>query len=166
MTTIDLQDREELIDRMEQFPLRLAEIISEASDEELKKAGPGGSAGAVEVLAYLRDFEELFLERLTLTLTEDNPRFVRVEDSLWPIERDYVNQDPLVMLHDFVEYRRQVVETLSDLPVADWERAGQHPVLGKLTVRNYAERVIERDQEYEAQLLRVLGRVADSPGSL
>ncbi|HLT20962.1 MAG TPA: DinB family protein [Thermomicrobiales bacterium] len=164
MTTLDLQDREELIDRLEQFPLRLDEIVSAASDEDLKKAGPGGSPGPVEVLAYLRDFEELFLERLTLMLNEDSPRFTRVEDSLWPIERDYVNQDPLVMLHDFVEYRRQVVEILSSLPPADWERAGQHPVLGQLTVRSYAERVLERDREYEEQLLRVLGNRNDSQG--
>jgi len=161
MTTIDLQDREELIDQLEQFPLRLNEIVSAASDEDLKKAGPGGSPGPVEVLAYLRDFEELFLERLNLMLTEDNPRFARVEDSLWPIERDYVNQDPLATLHDFVEYRRRVIEVLSNLPVSDWERSGQHPVLGTLTVRSYAERVVERDREYEEQLLRVLGHRDD-----
>lgn len=157
MTTIDLHDREDLIDRLEQFPLRLEELVSAASEEDLKKAGPGGSPGAVEILAYLRDFEELFLERLQLMLAEDSPRFARVEDSLWPIERDYVNQDPRVMLNDFVDYRRQVIETLSDLPVADWERAGQHPVLGQLTVRRYADRVLERDAEYEEQLLQILG---------
>jgi hypothetical protein len=157
MTTIDLQDREDLIDRLEQFPLELDELVASASDEELKKAGPGGSPGAVEILAYLRDFEELFHDRLVLMLAESNPRFARVEDSLWPIERDYVNQDPLVMLHEFVEYRRRVIEILADLPIPDWERIGQHPTMGQITVRTYTERVVERDKDYHQQLLRVLG---------
>ncbi len=162
MTTIDLEDREDLIDRLEQFPLELDELVAAASDQELKKAGPGGSPGAVEILAYLRDFEELFHDRLVLMLAEDNPRFARVENSLWPIERDYVSQDPLVMLHDFVEYRRHVVEILADLPIADWERIGQHPVMGQITIRYYADRVVERDQEHHEQLLRVLGYPSDA----
>ncbi len=157
MITIDLADREELIDRLEQFPLRLDTLIAEATPEALAKAGPGGSPGAVELLAYLRDFEELFHERTSLMIAEDNPRLARVEDSLWPIERDYVNQDPLMTLHDFIELRRQDVAILLDLPVAGWERTGQHPVHGNITVRQYAERVIERDEEYEERLRQLLG---------
>ena len=157
MTTIDIQDREELIDRLERTPVLVNELVADASEEDLRKAGPGGSLGAVEVLSYLRDFEQLFIDRLSLMIVEDNPRFDRVEDSLWPIERDYVNQDPLVMLHDFVELRRQTVQILLDLPIADWDRAGRHPSLGHLTIRRYVDNVLNRDEEYLDQLRDVLG---------
>lgn len=158
MTTIDIQDREELIDLLEQTPLLVNELVAEQSDDDLRKAGPGGSLGAVEVLSYLRDFEELFLTRLTIMIDEDNPRIEWVEDSLWPIERDYVNRDPLVMLHEFVELRAQSVQTLVDLPISGWERTGRHPSLGQVTIRRYAELVVVRDQDYLDQLRAALGQ--------
>jgi hypothetical protein len=162
MTTIDQQDRDTLIDTLEQYPARIQSIVADASEAELRKAGPSGGPGAVETVCFMRDFEELFLERLTRMLDEDDPRLTRVEDSLWPIERDYVHQDPLETLHDFIDYRRQVVELLEDLPINAWERTGRHPSLGQLTVRQYAERVVERDRDLERQLLSALGRAKDS----
>lgn len=157
MTTIDQQDRDTLIDNLEQYPARIQAIVAEASEEELRKAGPSGGPGAVETVCFMRDFEELFLERITAMIEEDDPRMTRVEDSLWPIERDYVNQDPLETLHDFIDFRRQVVELLEDLPINAWERIGRHPSMGKVTVRQYAERIVERDLDLERQLLAALG---------
>jgi hypothetical protein len=161
MTTIDQQDRDTLIDTLEQYPARIQAIVADATDEQLRKAGPSGGPGAVGTVCFMRDFEELFLERLTRMIEEDDPRLTRVEDSLWPIERDYVNQDPLETLHDFIDYRRQVVELLEDLPINAWERTGHHPSLGQFTVRQYAERVLERDRDLERQLLAALGRGGD-----
>lgn len=163
MTTIDIEDREELIERLEQTPLVVNDLVVDASDEDLRKAGPGGSLGAVEILSFLRDLEELFLERIGLMVVEENPRLERVEDSLWPIERDYVNREPLVMLHEFVELRRQTVQMLVDLPIADWERPGRHPSIGPVTIRRYVEHVVERDDEYVGQLKAVLGEPLPPP---
>ena len=164
MTTIDIQDREDLIDHLEQTPLLANDLVANASEADLRRAGPGGSLGAVEVLAYLHDFEELFLGRLDTMIAEDNPRLEWVEDSLWPIERDYIERDPVVTLHQFVELRRLTVQTLARLPVAEWDRIGQHPALGRVTIRRYVERVIERDKEYLSQLRTVL-RPPQSPDS-
>jgi hypothetical protein len=161
MTTIDVQDREDLIDSLEQTPVLASELVADQVDEQLRRAGPGGSLGAVEVLSYLRDFEDLFLGRLIMMVEGDNPRIEWVEDSLWPIERDYVNQDPLVMLQEFVEMRSQTVQILIDLPIPDWERTGRHPVMGQVSIRRYVERVGERDTEYLDQLRAALGQSAN-----
>jgi len=158
MTTIDIQDREDLIESLEQTPVLANELVADQEDAQLRKAGPGGSLGAVEVLSYLRDFEDLFLGRLMLMVEEDNPRIEWVEDSLWPIERDYVNQIPLLMLHEFVEMRSQTVQILFNLPIADWERSGRHPAMGQVTIRRYVERVVARDREYLDQLRAALGQ--------
>jgi len=160
MTTIDIQDREELIDLLERTPVLASELVADQSDDDLRKAGPGGSLGAVEVLSYLRDFEELFLSRLTIIIEADNPRLEWVEDSLWPIERDYVHRDPLAMLQDFVALRNQTVQTLLDSPIAVWERTGRHPALGQVTIRRYVERVVQRDGEYIDQLRAALGETS------
>ena len=164
MTTLDIQDREDLIDRLEQTPLLANDLVAAASEADLRRAGPGGSLGAVEVLAYLHDFEELFLTRLDQMIAEENPRLEWVEDSLWPIERDYVERDPVVTLHQFVDLRSLTVQTLARLPVADWDRIGRHPALGQITIRRYVERVLERDNEYLRQLRRVLRQRQSTSG--
>lgn len=157
MTTIDIQDREALIDALEETPIVAGNVVADQEEADLRKAGPGGSLGAVEVLSYLRDFEELFYDRLTTMIEDDNPRLEWVEDSLWPIERDYVNREPVTMLQEFVELRSQTVQILVDLPIGDWERTGRHPSLGQVTIRRYVERVVARDSEYITQLRAALG---------
>lgn len=156
MTTIDAEAREDLIDLLDSFRSRLQELVESATEEQLRAAGPGGGWGGVEILCHLRDLEELFIERVELMLDEDNPQLEAVEDSLWPIARDYLNQDPFEALEEFVELRRQVVETLENLEISEWSRTGRHPRMGQITVRDYAERVVERDGEHEAMLHRAL----------
>lgn len=156
MTTIDAEAREDLIDLLDSFRSRLQALVESVTDEQLRAAGPGGGWGGVEILCHLRDLEELFIERVDLMLDEDNPQLEAVEDSLWPIARDYLNQDPFEALEEFVELRRQTVDTLENLEISEWGRTGRHPRLGQITVRDYAERAVERDGEHEAMLLRAL----------
>ncbi|MFW6075951.1 MAG: DinB family protein [Chloroflexota bacterium] len=159
MTTIDAEDREELIDRLQEFPARLQARIETVEDEEaLKRAGPGGGWGGVEILCHLRDLEALFLERLELMLEEDNPNIDVVEDSLWPIQRDYLSQDPFEAFEEFTDLRRQSVEILLDTDVAGWARTGRHPVFGQITIRDFAERINERDLDHEKQLIAALNQ--------
>lgn len=159
MTTIDSEDREALIDRLQDFPARLQTRLETVEDEKaLRRAGPGGGWGGVEILCHLRDLEELFLERLELMLEEDNANIDVVEDSLWPIQRDYLSQDPFEAFEEFVDYRRQTVELLLDTEVADWERTGRHPVFGRITIRDFAERITARDLDHEKQLIAALNQ--------
>lgn len=158
MTTIDQEDRDQLIDRLEGYPSHIYSLIDGVNDDALRQAGPGGGWGAVEILCHLRDLEELFLDRVTLMLDEDNPRLQKVEDSLWPIDRDYINQDPHEAFNEFAEYRRQTVHILDNASLQDWSRTGRHPVFGQITVQAYAERVVQRDEEHERQLLEALNQ--------
>lgn len=156
MTTIDAEAREDLVDLLDSFPTRLQELVESETEQQLRAAGPGGGWGGVEILCHLRDLEELFLERMDLMLDEDNPQLEAVEDSLWPIARDYINQDPLEALEEFIELRRQAVDILENAEISEWGRTGRHPRMGQITIRDYAERVVERDGEHEALLHKAL----------
>lgn len=158
MTTIDQEDRDKLIDRLESYPAHIYDLIDGVNDDALRQAGPAGGWGAVEILCHLRDLEELFLDRITIMLDEDNPRLAKVEDSLWPIDRDYINQDPYEAFNEFADYRRQTVNILDNANLQHWSRTGRHPVFGQITVQEYAERVVERDEEHERQLLEALNQ--------
>lgn len=156
MTTIDAEEREALIDALRTYPRQLTEIVNAAGPNELKRAGPGGSWGAVEALCYLRDSEEVFITRMTRMLDEQNPTFPVVEDSLWPIDRDYLGQNPQQVLAEFTALRRTSSELLLEASLGDWGRTGKHPLLGQITLRDYAEHVAQRDAEHLRQIRAAL----------
>ena len=162
MAMIDTESRDALIDALAEFPARLHEMIAGTSDDELTRAGPEGSWGVVEVLCQMRDREEIFVQRIQRIIAEDDPTFETIDDSLWPIDRDYHAQDPRQVLEDFAERRAKLVDMLEDLKVSDWSREGHLPRKGSVTIGWYAEYIAAHDTEHLAQVRQAL-RVESVP---
>ncbi len=111
-----------------------------------------GGWGVVEVLAHLRDWEEVFLERLELTATEDDPFLPAQDDELWPIERDYRGQDPARTLDRFREDRAKTLAFLHGLPADDWNRPANHGIVGAVTILWLADHICDHDAEHLEQV--------------
>jgi hypothetical protein len=156
MTTIDTESRDKLIDALVEYPAKLHELIAGAEDDDLVRAGPEGSWGVVEVLCHLRDWERIYVQRVQRMSEEDDPTFEAVDDSLWPIDRDYHAQNPREVLEDFAEYRAKLVDLLEELSVADWVREGHVPRQGRVTIGWYADHVAAHDLEHLQQIRQAL----------
>jgi hypothetical protein len=153
---IDQEDIDQLLDNLREFPDRLRDLTANADDDELSRAAAGGGWGPVEIFCHLRDIEELFVERVGRILNEDEPILPVVDESLWPIERDYAAQNARVALEQFAEHRSQFTRLLSRLDPPDWHRRGHHTELGEQTVLWYARHAAEHDAVHEAQLRELL----------
>ena len=162
MTTIDTEARDTLIDALAEYPARLHELIAGTDDAELTRAGPEGSWGVVEVLCHLRDWERIYVQRVQRMIHEDDPTFESVDDSLWPIDRDYHAQDPRDVLENFAEHRSKLVDLLEGISTADWSREGHVPRQGRVTVGWYAEHIASHDAEHLSQVRQAL-RVENVP---
>ena len=153
---IGAQQSQALIEQLRRYPDRLRGIIADTDDDELTRAGAGGGWGPVEVFCHLRDIDELFVERVTRMLTEDDPFIPVVDETLWPIERDYASQDPRVALDEFAERRARFVEILAGLTPEQWLRRGHHEESGEQTIFWYAQHATEHDAMHEQQLRDLL----------
>lgn len=153
---IDQDDIDLLLDRLRDFPDRLRELTADAEDDDLARAGAGGGWGAVEVFCHLRDIEELFIIRTGRILAEDEPLLPVVDETLWPIERDYAAQNPRAALEQFAENRAQFTRMLSRLGPPDWHRRGHHAELGEQTIAWYARHAAEHDAVHEQYLRELL----------
>lgn len=162
MTTIDTESRDKLIDALVEYPARLHELVSGAEDDELTRAGPEGSWGAIEVLCHLRDWERIYVKRVRRMKEEDDPTFEAVDDTLWPIDRDYHAQNPHEVLEDFAEHRSRLVDLLEEMSVGDLSREGHVPRQGRVTIGSYVEHIAEHDREHLQQVRQAL-RVEDVP---
>lgn len=154
---IDHDDIDRLLDRLREFPDRLRALIADVRDDELSRAAAGGGWGPVEIFCHLRDIEELFVARVGRMLAEDVPFLPVVDETLWPIERDYASQNARVALEQFAENRAQFTRMLSRADPAGWLRRGQHAELGEQTVLWYARHAAEHDATHELRLRELLG---------
>lgn len=145
-----------LLERLRSTPDRLRAIVAGTSDPDLTRAGAGGGWGPVEVFCHLRDIDDLFIERITRMLNEDDPFLQVVDETLWPIERDYASQDPRAALEEFAANRDELVGILAALTPREWERRGYHEESGEQTVRWYAAHAAEHDAMHEQQLCQLL----------
>lgn len=153
---IDADQIDNLLDTLRNAPHRLRDIVAGRDDAELTRAAVGGGWGPVEVFCHLRDADELFIERAGRILTEDDPYLPAVDETLWPIEREYSLQNPWVALEQFAENRARFTGMLSDLSEEQWRRCGHHAELGEQTIRWYAQYAAEHDATHEQQLRELL----------
>lgn len=153
---LDGQRIDALVDRLREFPRRLQALAHGRSEEDLSRASGDGGWGAVDNFCHLRDLEELFIERVSRIVNEDHPWMPVVDETLWPIEREYDQQNPHIALEQFAENRARFVSMLASLSSEQWLRRGHHAELGDQTVLWYAEHAVEHDAAHEAGLRELL----------
>ena len=135
----------------------LVAMVGEVDAETLAhRPAPDAWAG-VEVVCHLRDLEESFLDRLTLILAAEEPRFPTTHPGRWAIERQYLRQDARAAAATFAARRTETLTLLAALPSAAWERAGrQADSRGRRTVDDFLTVMAWHDENHLAQLRRAL----------
>ena len=76
------EDRQLLRD-LAAFPDRIRQLIAGRSLGKLREPASDGGWGVVDNLCHLRDWQQVFLERAQLIVSEDDPVLEALDDSLW-----------------------------------------------------------------------------------
>lgn len=121
--TKTLRARETILRELAAFPGEFQRLVIRPQGREaLLRPATNGGWGVVEILAHLRDWEEVYAERIIAIVETHVPRLPSLDDSLWAIERDYRGQNPVETLEDLTEIRKKTVEVLTQLPPEAWQR--------------------------------------------
>lgn len=153
-----LRSREHILEQLESFPADLARVIfaDHVTTEDIYRPGNDGGWGIAEILPHLRDWEEIYFERARRIVEEDHPHIPGYDDSLWAIERDYSGQDPAEVFEEFSALRGEHIALLRSLTPEQWQRTGEHSMLGTITLQFMEDKVLEHDIERLAQAREVL----------
>ncbi len=149
-------DRTDLLDKLKRAPGRMQRLIEDHPDDLLCQAGDGGGWGAVEIMAFLRDWDVVIDDRLTLMLEEDEPEFESEDPDLWSIERDYHAEIPAEVNKEFKVGREALIARLEKLGDTAWKRTAQTPEGNIITVAELIQGVVENDQEYLNRMRNLL----------
>lgn len=147
----------DIVTRLAAFPKELQDLIDGRDDHELRRAAAGGGWGPVEVFCHLRDLDALFVERVERILHEDEPYFPEVDETLWPIERDYASQDPRRALDEFAANRARYVGLLEGLTPEQLDRHAHQELRGDETALWYVLHAVDHDAVHRQQLVAALG---------
>jgi hypothetical protein len=150
------EEREQMLERMGRLPERVIRLIEQESLDELRRAGPSGSWGAVEHVAHLRDFDDVSLDRIDQILSEDDPELDLFDTDLRAIENDYHAQNPFEAAEAFRLIRSELVNRLDGLSDDDWQRAAHIPSIGDLTLETLIQQLDQHDEQHFHALRDVL----------
>lgn len=148
---------ERIIDALEATIVNFQRLMENRSREELQQAAQDGGWGIVEILAHVRDWEEVHHERVRSILIEDHPVLEDYDDTLWAIEHDYGSQEGHKVFHDIAELRQDLVERLRELDQDAWQRGAVLSGHGEITLTWLMENLVRHDAKHLNQARDVFG---------
>ena len=117
--------------------------------------GPDGWC-VVEIVCHLRDFEEIFHNRVVMMLEQDNPTFPNIDQVALAAEGNYKGQSLDAALKALTDRRRKHLDLLSGLTDAQWQRPGIHPRQGPTNVLERTAHVVMHDLDHLDQIAKTL----------
>jgi hypothetical protein len=148
---------DERLARLARTPDEVAAAIA-GRDGRLLARRPAPEAWApVEVVCHLRDTEEAFGQRFAAILAMDEPVLPAMGPAdRWAADRQYRRHDAATALAHFRRRRGESLETLIALSPEQWQRGGEHPARGRVTIDLLAALMAWHDDNHLAQLTRAL----------
>jgi hypothetical protein len=117
-----------------------------------------GAAGwtVLEVVCHLRDFNDLFHQRVRMMRDQDYPALPAVDHEALARQQHYNAGDLPTALTALADSRRALINTFKALTLEQWERSGLHPERGLFTLTDAALQVVTHDCDHIEQITRIL----------
>jgi hypothetical protein len=117
----------------------LQQVIPVEAPNPLSRRTIEGKWSALENLAHLGRYHEVFLERLERMLREPNPSFPRYRAEDDPMWETWRTLPPAKVLARLSSLRTKLLDRLRSLRKEDFEKTGVHPKFGKMTISLWLE---------------------------
>jgi hypothetical protein len=145
-----------VIDRLEQTPGRVRELIDGKSEEDLSFRPAPDEFSLRENVLHLRDIDvEGYEVRIVRILSESEPRFPDIDGAALARERNYNAQAVAPALKDFAASRARSIARLRTLDPADLERTGEIIGVRSVTLKLLLEQWRWHDTEHLAEMTRL-----------
>ncbi len=106
-----------------------------------------------EIACHLRDVErEVHQARFNALLEDDSAFLPGVDADEWAVTRTYQAQDGRAAAAAFVAARAETIARLAPLPLAVWERQGQHTFFGPTSLHELVYLAVQHDRVHGGQM--------------
>lgn len=114
----------------------------------------------LENLAHLARYQEVFLQRLLLILSEEKPEVGRYKAEDDPGFTAWQALEQGQLMKRLERDRLDLIEFFENLSAAEWERQGIHPVLGALSIRDWLRFFLLHESHHLYTIFKIRHRQA------
>ena len=156
-------ERLEIMEALKHLPNDVEAEIEGVGDAVMRYRPADSEWSIKEIVGHLRDAAEVWHKRIYSTASMTDPRFPSFDGDAWVRERLYWEADVHRLIDEMREWRLKTVEVLSH--TVDWTRLGQHGDIGRRTLKQWAEYMIEHESGHLASIRALkLAQSARQPG--
>jgi len=136
-------------------PRRLEKLAAAIGPNRATRKPAPDKWSAKEIICHLADCELTYGFRYRKIISEPNPVLVPFDQEAWAKNLQYQSQQLKPALATFAALRAGHVSLLRSLPPESWEKAGQHPEYGALTLGQIVIHLVQHDLNHIAQVERL-----------
>jgi FMN phosphatase YigB (HAD superfamily) len=153
----DYSSPEALLAILKATPAALKTMAQELSPEAWTYCPLPGEWCMAEVTCHLRDVDaEVNLPRMHKMLDENNPFIPGMDTDRWVSERQYIVQDCMEALSDFVANRVELLNLLEGLHPESWQLPARHAILGPTHLHELVSIIASHDRLHIQQIFNSL----------
>jgi hypothetical protein len=142
----------DILARLAGVPKRLERIAAGLSPRQAALRPEPGKWSAKEIVCHLADCELVYGFRYRKIIAEPDAVLVPFDQDAWASSLRYQELPLKPALSAFAALRNAHVSLFKMLPAEAWQRVGQHPEYGALTLKQLAGHLADHDQNHIVQL--------------
>jgi FMN phosphatase YigB (HAD superfamily) len=109
----------------------------------------------IEIVSHLSDVDrEVNIPRLKLIQNQDNAFIEAALTDHWAEERNYLANDPLLAIDNFIENRKNLLEILEGFDSNFWKKSINHAIFGPTTVSELIKFTTQHDRIHLSQIVK------------
>jgi uncharacterized damage-inducible protein DinB len=112
----------------------LLDIIDGLSDEQIRKAVNPGKWSIFENIVHLDTYQHVFIRRIKIILTSDDPSFERYLAEADPEFHINCEKSTREIMQDLVTTRKEMVAAIFTYSDTELAKTGPHPVYGSMNL--------------------------------
>jgi hypothetical protein len=143
-------ERLEIIEALKDLPYAVELEIGGVSEEVLRYRPAGGEWSIKEIVGHLRDTAEVWHKRVYTVWSLTDPIFPPFDGEQSVRARGYQEGEMTAVMKDMREWRGKTVDVLAH--AVDWTRLGQHASMGRRSLKQWAEYMVEHDSQHLASM--------------
>jgi hypothetical protein len=112
----------------------LLDIIEGLSDVQIRMQVISGKWSIFENIVHLQTYQHMFIKRVSMMLTEDNPLFSPYTAESDPLFHDNCGLTTRVVMQDLFDIRKELSSAILSFKETDIEREARHSTYGKMNL--------------------------------
>lgn len=156
-----MDNRSLILERLAQHVDEIRGFTAGLAESQLGERPAPAKWSLKEIVMHLAEVQDIFIERVTRILTEENP-------PINPFVPDKARQEGLYLsanfegrMKDFEAQRRNLFAIVRDISDVQWKREGDHPDVRHYTLEKCLEAMMRHEENHLLQMFNVFFGIKD-----